>query len=474
MRRGSLVVLLTGQVMVSMDGSIVTVALPHIRTGLHASGALLQLVTGGYILAMAVLVVTGARLGDLYGHRRVFRCGLAGFTAASLACGLAPDGPALVAARFAQGGSAALVLPQVLSLIQLGFSGPARARALGLYSMVLALGVAIGQIAGGVIVSVAGWRPVFLLNVPVGAVLIAVGGSLPGGRERIRSRLDVPGVLILSTAMAALVVPLVFGRGEGRPPWTWVCLAAGCAGLAVFAWHERRAASPLVDLGVLRAPGVAPGLFAACAVMGAYTGLIFALALHLQSGLGLSPLAAGLAFLPYTVGFATAGLSWPRLPAHARLPVHGRLPVRGPLPVAGLLVFAVAAPLVAVSVRHGWSPLAIPLLVVAGAGHAAGFSPLVERLAATAGPARASAVSALTNTGTLLANVLAIATLGGVYLGARTSAQGLTRVSVLLAALLGVAAAGAWRTVAASRPVSAAPEVAPTRGPGASSEKTNR
>ncbi|GAA4495973.1 MFS transporter [Actinoallomurus oryzae] len=443
-----------------MDGSIVTVALPHIRTGLHASGALLQLVTGGYILAMAVLVVTGARLGDLYGHRRVFRCGLAGFTAASLACGIAPDGPALVAARFAQGGSAALVLPQVLSLIQLGFSGPARARALGLYSMVLALGVAIGQIAGGVIVSAAGWRPVFLLNVPVGAVLIAVGGSLPGGRERVRSRLDVPGVLILSTAMTALVVPLVFGREEGRPPWTWVCLAAGCAGLAVFAWHERRAASPLLDLGVLRAPGVAPGLFAACAVMGAYAGLIFALALHLQSGLGLSPLAAGLAFLPYTVGFATAGLSWPRLPA------HGRLPVRGPLPVAGLLVFAVAAPLIAVAVRHGWSPLAIPLLVVAGAGHAAGFSPLVERLAATAGTARASAVSALTNTGTLLANVLAIATLGGVYLGARTSAQGLTQVTVLLTALLGVAAAGAWRTVAASRPVSAAPDVTLTPGPG--------
>ncbi|GLY89538.1 MFS transporter [Actinoallomurus iriomotensis] len=461
MRRGSLVVLLTGQVMVSMDGSIVTVALPHIRTGLHASDALLQLVTGGYILAMASLVVTGARLGDLYGHRRLFRCGLAGFTAASLACGLAPDGPALVAARFAQGGSAALVLPQVLSLIQLGFSGPARARALGLYSMVLALGVAIGQIAGGLIVSAAGWRPVFLLNVPVGAVLIAVGSrSLPGGRERARSRLDVPGVLVLSTAMTAVVVPLVFGQEEGRPPWTWVCLAAGCAGLAVFAWYERRAASPLLDLGVLRAPGVAPGLFAACAVMGAYTGLIFSLALHLQSGLGLSPLDAGLAFLPYTAGFAAAGLSWPRLP------------VRGPLPVAGPLVFAAAAPLIALTVRHGWSPLVIPLLVVAGAGHAAGFSPLVERLAATAGPARASAVSALTNTGTLLANTLAIATLGGVYLSARTSAQGLLQVTVLLAALLCLAAAGAWRTVAATatrppRPAAQPPELGVHRKLGA-------
>jgi len=445
MRRGSLVVLLTGQLMVSMDGSIVTVALPHIRSGLHASGALLQLVTGGYILAMAVLVVTGARLGDLLGHRRSFRAGLAGFALASLACGLAPDGVTLVAARVAQGASAALVLPQVLSLIQIGFAGPARARALGLYSMVLALGVAIGQIAGGVVVSVAGWRPVFLLNVPVGAVLVAVGGrSLPAGRSPGRPRLDVPGVLVLSTAMTAVVLPLVFGRDHGGSAWTWASLAAGCVGLAVFAGYERRAASPLLDLGVLRTPRVAPGLFAACAVMGAYTGLIFALALHLQTGLGFSPLRAGLAFLPYTLGFALAGLSWPRLPR------------RRLLPVAGPLAFAVAAPLIALTVRGGWSPAAIPLLVVAGAGHACGFSPLVERLAATAGPGRASAVSALTNTGTLLANVVAIATLGGVYLSAPASAQGLTRVTWLRAALLGLAAAGARRTTTAG-PATAGP-----------------
>lgn len=440
MRRGSLTVLLTGQLMVSMDGSIVTVALPRIRSDLHASGALLQLVTGTYILAMAVLVVTGARLGDLFGHRRVFRCGLAGFTAASLACGLAPDGAALVAARVVQGGSAALVLPQVLSLIQLGFSGPARARAFGLYSMVLALGVAAGQIAGGVVVGAAGWRPAFLINVPVGVLLVTVGGRvLPGGRTAGRARLDVPGVLILSAAMTALVVPLVLGRERHYPAWMWVCLAAGCAGLAIFSRYERRAVSPLLDLAVLRAPGVAPGLFAACAVMGAYTGLIFSLALHLQSGLGYSPLRAGLAFLPYTLGFAAGGLSWPHLP------------VRRALPVAGLLTFAAVAPLLAWTVRYGWSPAVTPLLVMAGTGHAFGFSPLVDRLAEAAGPARASAASALTNTGALLANVLAVATLGGVYLGAPTSAQGLTRVAVLLTVLLACAAIGAWRTAVVRR-----------------------
>jgi EmrB/QacA subfamily drug resistance transporter len=436
MRRGLLVVLLTGQVMVSMDGSIVTVAMPRIQAGLHASGALLQLVTGGYILAMAVLVVTGARLGDLLGHRRVFLAGLGGFAGASLACGRAPGSIVQVGARVVQGAAAAFVLPQVLSLIQLNFSGPARARALGLYSMVLALGVAIGQIAGGVIVGGIGWRPIFLLNVPVGVILIATAGRLlPADASQRDREPDVVGVLVLSAAMTALVLPLVFGRGQGWPPWTWISIAAGCAGLAAFAAYEPRAKSPLLDLGVLRSPGVRTGLFACCAVMGAYTALIFSLTLHLQTGLGLSPLRAGLAFLPYTLGFAVAGLSWPRLTA------------RRFLPVAGLLSFAVTAPLIALTVRPGRPFMeVIPLLVVAGAGHALGFSPLVERLAGTAGPAKASAVSALTNTGSLLASVIAIATLGGVYLDAPRSAEGLGRVTALIAVLLVAAAAGAWRT----------------------------
>lgn len=447
MRRGLLAALLTGQLMVSMDGSIVTVAMPHIRSGLHASGAVLQLVTGGYILAMAVLVVTGARLGDLLGHRRIFLTGLGGFVTASLVCGLAPTGAVLVGSRVAQGAAAALVLPQVLSLIQLHFDGAARARALGLYSMVLALGVAIGQIVGGVIVTGVGWRPVFLVNVPVGAVLIAVGGRhLPPSAPSSRGRgLDVPGVVILSTAMTALVLPLVFGARRGvadMPAWAWIALAAGAAGLTVFVAYERRARTPLLDVRVLAMPGVRPGLFACCAVMGAYAALVFSLAIHLQTGLGLSPLLAGLAFLPYTLGFAAAGLSWPRLRA------------RRLLPPAGLLAFAVTAPLIALAARHGW-PVGVvtPLLVLAGAGHAAGFSPLVEQVAGAAGPERASAVSALTNTGTLLANVLAIATLGGVYLAAPRSADGLTRVTGLIAVLLVVAAAGAsWTAWALTRP----------------------
>ncbi|MEV3920338.1 MFS transporter [Actinomadura coerulea] len=156
-----------------------------------------------YIFALAVLVVTGARLGDSHGHRTMFFLGLFGFTAASLACGLAPTGAVLVAARICQGAAAALLLPQVLSLIQLSFEGAARARALGLYSMVLALGVALGQVAGGVIVTLGGsWRPIFLVNVPVGAVLLVIGPRLMPPEPRRSVRLDLPGVVLLPAAWA--------------------------------------------------------------------------------------------------------------------------------------------------------------------------------------------------------------------------------------------------------------------------------
>ncbi|MFB9195978.1 MFS transporter [Actinomadura verrucosospora] len=432
--RWLLAVLLTGQAMVSMDGSIVAVAMPDIAEGLHASGSLLQLVTGGYIFALAVLVVTGARLGDSHGHRSMFFLGLFGFTVASLACGLAPTGAVLVAARICQGAAAALLLPQVLSLIQLSFKGAARARALGLYSMVLALGVALGQVAGGVIVTLGGsWRPIFLVNVPVGAALLAIGPRLMPPEHRKPVRLDLPGVVLLSCGMAALVVPLVLGREQHWPLWTWPSIATGCVVLAIFCVHELRTASPLLDLSVLRRPFIKPGLFASCAVMGAYTGFLFTLALYLQNVLGFSPLHAGLTFLPYTAGFATAGLGWTRLP----------LSLRGDLPTWGLLTFAAAASALALLTRDGWPVLlAVPLLYAAGAGHAAAFSPLVDRITGAAGPAQASSVSALTNTGALLSNVLAIAVFGGVYLATPGT---LTRVAALLAALLVLAAAASRR-----------------------------
>jgi MFS family permease len=444
-----LAVLLTGQTMASMDGSIVTVALPSIQRDLGASDAALQLIVSGYLLTLGVLIVTGARVGDLLGHRRAFLAGLAGFTVASSLCGLAPAAPALVAARVVQAAAAALMIPQVFSLIQVRFAGAAQRRAIGLYSMVLALGVALGQLIGGLVVgaNLAGlsWRPAFLINIPTGIVLMAAGlYCLPRARPTMR-RLDLAGVGLLTVAMSALVTPLVFGREYGWHPWTWLSLLAGVAGLAVFIRFERlvtaRGGLPLLDLDVLRPRGVKPGLLACLLVMGCYAAFLFAFTVHLQEHLGFGPLAAGLAFVPYATGFAALSLTWARLPARA----HAVLPVAGPVVFAA--VSLIVAVMVTTSATRGWAagPMA-PLLFAAGAGHAAGYSPLIAHVSAVVGPGRASALSALNSTGPMLASVMAIAGLGSVYLAAGL-AWTLTAIAVLL--VIGAAGAalatGSWR-----------------------------
>ncbi|WP_207709939.1 MFS transporter [Actinomadura macrotermitis] len=325
-----LAVILLGQFMAILDVSIVNVALPTLRTDLHASGAGLQLVIAGYIISYAVLLVTGARLGDLAGHRRMFLLGLAVFTAASLACGLAPGSGSLIGFRLVQGAGAALMTPQVMSLIQHHFTGPARVRALGVYSSVIAGGVVAGQVAGGLLVSAdlfgAGWRTVFLVNVPIGLVLLAAGPRvLPRGERRTGGGLDLPGVLTLTPAVLLFVVPLVLGHELGWPAWGWASLAASVVLFAAFVVVERRVARgggrPLLSPRVLRAPGVAAA--AAGLLLGpcTWSAFLFTTTLHLQGDLRFGPLGSGLMFVPCVAAFALVGLNWQRLPArwHRRL-----------------------------------------------------------------------------------------------------------------------------------------------------------
>jgi MFS family permease len=428
-----LAVLLTAQLMASMDGSIANVALPAIQRDLGATGATQQLVLSAYLVVLASLIVTGARLGDLVGHRKAFRWGLAVFTVASLACGLAPTPVALVAARVVQGVGAALLIPQVFSLIQHHFQGTERRRAVGTYSLVLALGVALGQLLGGLLVSAdlfgLSWRPVFLVNVPVGVLLLAaVGRVLPPARAEagtggVRARqLDAAGVVVLALGMAAFTTSLTLGREAGWPWWTWAALGGSAVLLAWFVRHQLWAERPLLDLVVLRPRGMRSGLLACAVVMGCYAALLFTFTLHVQDGLGWTPLAAGLAFLPYTVGFGAMSLTWARTPER----------VIRVLPVAGPVVLAVVVGVVAT----GASPWSLtPLLVLAGAGHAAGYSPLVAGLSDLVPPHRASAFSALNTTGPLVAQTVAIAVIGGIYLAAGLAwALGTTAVALLVGA----------------------------------------
>jgi MFS family permease len=430
-----LAVLLSGQVMASIDGSIVSVAAQTIRAGLHASGAEIQLIVSGYLLTTGVLFVTCARIGDVIGHRRAFLSGLGWFTAASLLCGLAVNPTMLVLARIAQATGAALLMPQVFSLIHRHWEGVERHRVIGIYSMVLALGVALGQVIGGLVAGTdlfgLTWRPVFLINVPIGVIVLLVGSRvLLRSRTEPHARLDLAGVALLTVAMTAITVPLIFGQEHKWPAWVWVMLACGALLLGVFIRYETVARHPVLDVAALKPGGVKLGMAACCIVMGCYTVFLLTLTLHLQSQLGYTPLQAGLAFVPYALGFGALSLSWSHYPQW----------LQRFLPIAGPLVFAAGVTSTVLIYRdHSRPVVSIPLLFLAGAGHAAGYSPLIAQITSLVEPRLASAISALNSTGPVLAEVIAVAGLGSVYFAASSSADGLLRLVTAVAVLLVIA-----------------------------------
>lgn len=436
-----LAIVLAAQLMAILDANIVNVAAATIRTDLDASGAGLQLVLAGYTIAYAVLLITGSRTGAMIGARRAFLAGLAIFTFASLVCGLAGNTAELVAFRFVQGAGAALLIPQVFSLIQRNFTGAARARALGHYAAVIAVGVVAGQVLGGVIVDAnlwgSGWRPVFMLNVPIGLALLVLGARLlpADGRGEAR-RLDLPGLVTLGASILALVVPLVFGHDEGWPVWGWVTLGGSVVALGLFAAAQRRVAAPLMPARLLHAPGLVPALVALFLVLGAYGGYLFTVALHLQSGLGYSPLRAGLTFAPMAVCFGVASLNWRRLPERWH---HGAM-------VTGILVAAVCLAGVAFALRGGTpGALFFAIQVPFGLGSGFAFSPLMARALAGVRPADAADASGLVTTIVQLAQVVGLAALGAVYLSLAPShgSPHAIVVALLIEAVATVLAAGA-------------------------------
>lgn len=414
-----LATLLLGQFMAVLDASIVNVAAPTVGTDLGASGAGLQLVVSGYLISYAVLLITGARWGDRIGHGRAFRTGLAAFTLSSLACGVAPGTGALVAFRFLQGVGAAIMMPQVMSLIQRTFDGAARARALSLYAAVISCGIVVGQVAGGLLVSSnlfgLSWRPVFLLNVPIGAVLLWLAArGLPAGRGDSSRRMDLPGVAALSAAVALLVVPLVLGHELGWPTWCWMSLAGSASAFAGFAVIERgvarRGGSPLVPVKVLTAPGLLPAAVVMFLAMATYAGYLFTMALHLQSGLGRSAVQTGLMFAPAAVGFAVTGLTWRRTPAAWHTPM-----IPAGLLIAGL-GYAALSPMLSGGGTGGW--LEIDLLIT-GSALGLAFSPLLTVALSRVAPSNAADASGLLVTLVQLGQLIGVATLGTLYLSER-------------------------------------------------------
>ncbi|HEY3916951.1 MAG TPA: MFS transporter [Stellaceae bacterium] len=308
-RRLAFYVLLAGALMPSLNTFIVTIALPAIRAALDASDSDTNLIVAGYSSAYAVCLVTGGRLGDLFGRRLVYLVGMAGFTLTSLLCGLAPNSLLLVIARIFQGVTGAMIAPPVLAALRSLFTGDDIPWALNIYGTGVGVAVAGGQLLGGVLIAAdiggLGWRAAFLINVPIGLVTIpATLALVPESGGSDKPRLDIAGVLLLSAALGCLVVGLSIGREQSWSPWVLGMIAAAPLLLALFFAYEKRIAHaggmPLLDPALLQIGTFRRGLIVALLFFFTSPFYLF-FSLYLQAGLGEGALAAGLAVLPYGI-----------------------------------------------------------------------------------------------------------------------------------------------------------------------------
>jgi EmrB/QacA subfamily drug resistance transporter len=411
-----LAIVVAAQFMFGVDAFIVNVALPTIASDLHASPAQVEAVIAIYLIAYATLVVTGVRLGDIYGTRNVFLAGVLGFTVTSLWCGLARSGLELIVARLAQGATAALMVPQVLATLHLLFSDGSRGRAFGIYGIALGLSGAAGFLLGGVLVTldVAGlsWRAVFFVNVPFGLVIIAAALKImPSVPRRAGTRLDIPGAIVLFAGLLCLIGPLLFGHDAHWAPWVWLVMAAGIAILAAFLRLERVLASrggmPLIDLALLADAAFLRGLCAAFCFFFANLSFYLVMTMFMQNALHIAPLQAGMVFLPLALAFVIASRH-----SGARARRRGTLVlIEGcAVQIAGFAALA----LTVASAAATAASLAL-VLTIFGYGQGLVMAPLSSVVLSTVKPESAGSGAGMYGTTAQIANAACVAAIGAVY-----------------------------------------------------------
>ncbi len=311
----ALAIVLTAAFMQLVDISIVNVAIPSVQRNLDATYSQVQWVLAGYQLAFAVTLITGGRLGDIFGRKRMFILGMAGFTLASALCGLAQSPGMLIASRVLQGLMGAIMFPQVLSVIQVSFPPRERATALGIFGATIGVATIAGPLVGGLLIQAnllgLDWRPIFLVNVPIGiASLTAAAFLLRESRSADARRLDLGGVALVTAGLLLLVYPLVQGRELGWPRWTFLSMAASVPVLALFALYERRKkrrdGSPLVDLDLFRQRPFVSGLLLSLIFFMGISAFFLTFTIYLQIGLGFTALHAGLTTVPFAIFSAIA------------------------------------------------------------------------------------------------------------------------------------------------------------------------
>jgi EmrB/QacA subfamily drug resistance transporter len=457
--------------MVSLDTQVVATALPVIRVHLHASLASLEWTVNAYTLTFAVLLLTGAALGERLGRRRMLAVGTGLFTAASAACALAPNAGALVAARAVQGAGAALVLPLALALLSAGFPPQRRAWAIGIFSAVTGLAVAAGPIVGGAVAQGIAWQWIFWLNVPIGVIMIPLILTKLAASTRASASLDPLGLVLATGGALGLVWALIRANSLGwASPEIIGTLVAGAVLVGAFIGWELKAAHPMVPLRLFRSRAYAAGNAACLCVFAVLFGLVFFMAQFLQTGLGYDPLGAGLRLAP---GWATLMVIAPFAGTLIR-----RFGERA-LIAGGLTVFAAALIWIALVARTGlpYADLVVPL-ILAGSGVSVAIPPTQSVVMTAVAPADIGQASGTFNMLRQLGGVFGIAICAAVFAAHGSYASAATFVSGFgpaMGACAGLAPLGAIAGLVIPRrrkPAAAPPEQSAVPAPGAELTQT--
>jgi EmrB/QacA subfamily drug resistance transporter len=413
-------IVLAGAFMALLDTTIVNVALPTIRSGLHASPASLEWVVSGYALAYGLALVPAGRAGDRFGHKPMFLLGLTVFVLASVACGLSQSAAEIVGARIVQGLGAGMFYPAIAATIQLAFTGPARSKAFGVFGATIGFATALGPLLGGLIISAAGpgdgWRWIFYVNLIIGAVTVPLAAwQLPRSEPSRRRGFDLPGFALLTAGLLLLLIPLIEGEADGWPAWCLACFGACVVVFALLAVTElaaqRRGGDPLLKPALLRQTSFSAGAIFAVVYFAGFSSVFFTLSILWQEGLGHTALITGLVVAPFSVGSLVSAANSDKLSARM-----GRMVlVTGcVLVLAGLALAILVVHLTAPS-PDGW--YLIGPLLLAGLGNGMVIAPNQDFVLASVPPKEAGTASGILSTAQRLGTAIGIAIIGTVLFG---------------------------------------------------------
>ena len=420
-RRWLAAIVMIGAAMMDLiDITVVNVALPTIRDDLGASGTQLEWVVSAYLLAFAATLIVAGSFGDLLGRKRVFIGGIVVFGLASLAAGMSQSPSELIAARVVQGAAAAAMIPQLLGTFRTMFEADERGKAFGLYGAILGFASAIGLVLGGALTDADlfgwGWRTVFLINIPIAVIaLVASIRVVPETNDPQAGRPDLGGAVLLAGSVVALAYPLLEGRTLGWPAWVWLVFAGGVVGLITLGVVEARRRStrvaPLLRPRLLRAPAFSAGLVVLLAFSAGMQGFFLVFAVWIQTGMGFSPLAAGLTALAFSIGsFLLAPMAVPLAQKYGRLV----LCAGGIAMALGMLGIALGSS----HVGHGGDPWpVVPGLVVAGIGLSLLVIPLANVVLAAVPHEVASGAGGILSTAQQLGGAVGVAVIGTLFFG---------------------------------------------------------